>query len=79
MQLNLNFLLVMVAISAASPSFGQYIEPEKKDKIDVYYPKVTFDSLQAKKILAKGTATIKGVAFTKAKNNMGFRSGAGMP
>lgn len=76
MRLNINFLVVMLAISAASPSFAQYKEPEKKDKVDIFYPKVTFDSLQAKKMLAKGTSTIKGVAFTKAKNNMGFKSGA---
>jgi hypothetical protein len=66
---------VWLMIAAVTPLTAQYKEPERKDKKEVFYPKVAFDSLLAKKMLAKGTATIKGVAFTKAKNNVGIKSG----
>jgi hypothetical protein len=66
---------VWLVIAAVIPLTAQYKEPERKDKKEVFYPKVAFDSLLAKKMLAKGTATIKGVAFTKAKNNVGIKSG----
>jgi hypothetical protein len=66
---------VWLVIAAVTPLTAQYKEPERKDKKEVFYPKVAFDSLLAKKMLAKGTATIKGVAFTKAKNNVGIKSG----
>lgn len=75
MRLQKYYLLLLIICSAVTLE-AQYKEPEKKDKVEVYYPEVVFDSLQAKKMLAKGGATIKGVAFTKAKNNMGFKSGA---
>lgn len=68
------FMLLMVA-GTASPASAQYKEPEKKDKKEIFYPEAAFDSLQAKTMLARGTATIKGVAFTKAKNNMGIKAG----
>lgn len=68
--------VMVFAATAPSDSQAQYKEPEKTDKVDVYYPEVAFDSLQAKNMLTKGTATIKGVAYTKAKNNMGFKAGA---
>jgi hypothetical protein len=35
-------------------------------------PKVAFDTLAARKSLARGKATIKGVAFTRPNNNVGF-------
>lgn len=69
-------LTFAVTISMVYQSLAQYKEPEEKDKKQIFYPEVVFDSLQAKSMLAKGTGTIKGVAFTKAKNNMGFRAGA---
>lgn len=76
----MNFKSLLLTVSIISgvvyQSLAQYKEPEEKDKKEIFYPEVVFDSLQAKKMLAKGTATIKGVAFTKAKNNMGFRAGA---
>jgi hypothetical protein len=72
MQLKKYFLAVAVAIAATSSLFAQYKEPEKKEKVDVFYPEVAFDSLQAKKMLAKGNATIKGVAYTKPKTKLGY-------
>ncbi|OWK70185.1 carboxypeptidase-like regulatory domain-containing protein [Pedobacter sp. AJM] len=76
MNLKSFVLTIMIIGGVAYHSLAQYKEPEEKDKKQIFYPEVVFDSLQAKKMLAKGTATIKGVAFTKAKNNMGFRAGA---
>ncbi|WPQ62052.1 carboxypeptidase-like regulatory domain-containing protein [Chitinophaga sancti] len=68
-------LLVFITFYAGSAVKAQYKEPEKKDKIETFYPKVPFDSLQAKQMLAKGKATIKGVAFTKPKSKWGFKVG----
>ena len=64
--MNKYLLVLLLAFLSVSNSFAQYKEPEKKEKVDIYYPKGIFDSLQAKKMLARGTATIKGVAFTNA-------------
>lgn len=58
-----------------SPLAAQYKEPEKNDKKEILYPQASFDSLQAKSMLARGSATIKGIAFTKLKNNMGIKMG----
>ncbi|WP_025144372.1 carboxypeptidase-like regulatory domain-containing protein [Pedobacter jeongneungensis] len=68
-------LVIFYAISSTAVVSAQYKEPEKKDKIEALYPQVTFDSLQAKQKLAKGTAMIKGVAFTKAKSKWGLKVG----
>jgi len=71
-------LTLMIAAGTISPVAvaAQYKEPEKKDKQEIFYPQVSFDSLQAKKMLARGSATIKGVAFTKAKDkNWGLKMG----
>ncbi|MDQ1096759.1 MULTISPECIES: carboxypeptidase-like regulatory domain-containing protein [Chryseobacterium] len=69
------FLTLMIAAGTVFPVAvaAQYREPEKKDKQEVFYPQVSFDSLQAKKMLARGSATIKGVAFTKQKNGWGIK------
>ena len=69
------FLTVLIAAGTATTATAQYKEPEKKDKKEIFYPEASFDSLQAKKMLARGTATIKGVAYTKARNNMGIKAG----
>ena len=72
MQFKNYILALAVAFAATTPSYAQYQEPEKKEKVDVSYPKVAFDSLQAKKMLAKGNAVIKGVAYTKPKTKLGY-------
>jgi len=38
----------------------------------VIYPEFAFDSLSAKDQLARGKGTIKGIAYTKEKNSLGF-------
>ncbi|WP_338839300.1 hypothetical protein [Flavobacterium ginsenosidimutans] len=75
MHLNKSVLLFLITLYAVSPARAQYKEPEKKDKIEAIYPQVPFDSLQAKQKLAKGTSTIKGIAFTKAKSKWGLKVG----
>lgn len=65
-------LFLVIFVASATSVMAQYKEPEEKEKIDVSYPEAIFDSLQAKKMLARGTGTIKGVAFTKIKNSLGF-------
>jgi hypothetical protein len=69
------FVTIMMVFTAISSSMAQYREPEEKDKVDISYPQTAFDSLAAKSMLARGTGTIKGIAYTKAKNNMGFKAG----
>lgn len=49
---------------------------QKKDK-QIIYPEVYFDTLQAKTMLALGTATIEGRAFTKPRTNLGFKAPLG--
>ncbi|WP_025142154.1 carboxypeptidase regulatory-like domain-containing protein [Pedobacter jeongneungensis] len=66
------FIAFLFTIYAGLHAAAQYKEPEKKDKIQAIYPQVAFDSLQAKKMLAKGTAVIKGVAFTRQKHPLGY-------
>lgn len=66
------FIAFVFTISAGLHAAAQYKEPEKKDKIEAIYPEVVFDSLQAKKMLSKGTAVIKGVAFTRQKHPLGY-------
>lgn len=74
MKPGMYFLLLAAVCSPAATLLAQYREPEK-DSATIYYPDAVFDSLQAKQMLAKGTASIKGVAFTRAKNNLGYKSG----
>jgi hypothetical protein len=45
-----------------------------KNKINVIYPSVPFDSLRAKSALAIGKAAIQGVAFTKPKTMYGYKA-----
>lgn len=52
---------------------AQYKQGEKeKDKQIKIFPKQKFDSVAAKNALAYGKTTVKGVAFTKEKNKLGF-------
>lgn len=40
-----NYSLVLILLFlAVSSSFAQYKEPEKEEKVDVFYPEVAFDS-----------------------------------
>lgn len=49
----------------------QYVQPERNDTIYLT-PKTAFDATVAKEALAKGKSTIKGVAFIRPNNNIGF-------
>lgn len=75
MNLNKHFLAFAFSFVMWLAAQAQYKEPERKDKVDIYRPEMAFDSLLARKMLARGTATIKGKAFTKPKNSMGFKAG----
>ncbi|WP_449398975.1 hypothetical protein [Chryseobacterium wanjuense] len=75
MKVKKYIVAILYVLSSTAVISAQYKEPEKKDKIEALYPQVHFDSLQAKQKLAKGTATIKGIAFTKAKSKWGLKVG----
>lgn len=58
-------LLILTSIIVfCLSSQAQYVEPERDDTIRLY-AKSTFDTTVAANALAKGTGTIKGVAFTR--------------
>lgn len=64
-------LLLLVAF--ALPARAQYVQAERDDTIRMLC-KTPFDSLAARRQLAEGTGTIKGVAFTRPDNySMGFK------
>lgn len=52
---------------------AQYVEKERDDTVRLF-PKTPYDSLAAIDQLARGTATIKGVAFTKPKTGLGYKA-----
>ena len=58
------FLLLSAIFIINSSSWAQYVEPERDDTIRLY-AKTPFDTAAAAKALAKGSATIKGVAFKR--------------
>ena len=58
------FLLLISMLVLGYTSKAQYVEPERDDTIRLY-AKTPFDSIAAAKALARGSATIKGVAFKR--------------
>ena len=72
MKLKKYILAGIFSVSATTIVSAQYKEPEKKDKVEIFRPEVVFDSLQARKMLAKGSAVIKGIAYTKQKHPLGY-------
>lgn len=72
MKLKKYILAGIFSVSATTIVSAQYKEPEKKDKVEIFRPEAVFDSLQARKMLAKGSAVIKGIAYTKQKHPLGY-------
>src|SRR6202000_3357975 len=66
-------LIAGIAVLSWSTTKAQYVQKERDDTIRLY-AKTPFDSLQAKTALARGTSSITGVAFTKPKNDWGFKA-----
>jgi hypothetical protein len=62
------FILLLSFVLSASVSRSQYVQPERNDTVKLF-AKTPFDVVQAKTALAKGTGTIKGVAFIRRKPN----------
>jgi len=58
-------------VFCTAPASAQYVQPERNDTIYLR-PKAAFDIKAAKSALAKGKSTIKGVAFIRPNNNIGF-------
>jgi hypothetical protein len=67
------FIATLVLLAGGFHSNAQYVEPERDDTIRMM-PKTPFDTTFAKNALAKGHATIKGVAFTKPKTRLGYKA-----
>ena len=72
MKLKKYILAGIFSVSVTTIVSAQYKEPEKKDKVEIFRPEAVFDSLQARKMLAKGSAVIKGIAYTKQKHPLGY-------
>ena len=66
-------LLVITSLSIFSFAKSQYVQPERDDTVRVY-AKTPFDTAAAKIALARGTGTIKGVAFTKPKTGFSYKA-----
>ena len=62
-----------VLIVFFTPGRAQYVEKERDDTIRLYAT-TPFDSVSAGQALAKGGASIKGVAFTKPKTQFGYKA-----
>lgn len=68
-------LLILLVYCSWQTAHAQYVQPERDDTIRLR-PKIAFDSLQAKMALGLGTATIKGVAFTRPTDQgFGIKTG----
>lgn len=65
--------ILLILASCFTSTSAQYVEKERDDTIRMY-AKTPFDSLEAKKALARGTGAIKGVAFTKPKTSFGYKA-----
>ncbi|WP_443947498.1 carboxypeptidase-like regulatory domain-containing protein [Pedobacter sp. AW1-32] len=74
MKFSYYFLTAAILALSFSSVRAQYVEPEEKEKVTNLFPEVPFDSLGAKKMLARGTGTISGVAFTKPKTKLGYKA-----
>jgi len=69
-----NFLLVLVVCLLTNyVSYSQYVEPEPDDTVRIY-AKTPFDTTAAIHALAKGSSTIKGVAFTRPRTGFGYKA-----
>jgi hypothetical protein len=72
------FYLLMINAVFLGTINAQYKQEEyQKYPLQKIFPERQFDSIAAKNALAEGTATVKGVAFTKPKNNLGFKAPLG--
>jgi hypothetical protein len=72
-QLSFVALVALVCISLSSKA--QYVQPERDDTVRLM-PKAPFDTLEVRKTLAKGTSTIKGVAFIRpVSQGFGIKTG----
>lgn len=61
--INLSLLLILYASIAKS----QYVQPERNDTVKIF-SQLPFDTAAAANALGRGNSTIKGVAFTRARN-----------
>jgi hypothetical protein len=66
-------LMTGVFIAFFTPGKAQYVQKERDDTIRLYAT-TPFDSVAAGAALAKGEASIKGVAFTKPKTQFGYKA-----
>jgi hypothetical protein len=66
-----NLAFVIVALLLCQHLKAQYVQPERDDTIRLF-AKTPFDTAQARRQLARGTGTIKGVAFTRPNDNTAF-------
>lgn len=67
--------LILLIIVGNARLGAQYKQEEyQKHPLQRIFPQQSFDSIAARNSLAKGPTTIKGVAFTKPTNNLGFKA-----
>lgn len=68
-------ILAGLVLACQLQSKAQYVQPERDDTIRLM-AKTQFDTVEARNLLAKGTATIKGVCFIHPTNQgFGIKTG----
>ena len=69
------FLFLIINAVAITVANAQYQQPEhQKYPPQQIFPVQPFDAVAAKNALAKGSAVIQGVAFTKPKTQFGYKA-----
>ena len=66
-------ILFLVSIGFSLHAYSQY-EEEEHATGEKIFPTQKFDAVEARSALAKGTATLKGKAFTKLRDPLGFKN-----
>ena len=66
-------ILFLLAIGLSLYAYSQYQEDDYASGEKIF-PSLKFDEAEARNALAKGTTTLKGKAFTKRKDPLGFKN-----
>ncbi|KAB7530214.1 hypothetical protein F8C76_01515 [Flagellimonas olearia] len=74
-KISLLLSIILLSILGNTSISAQYKQAEyQKYPLQKIFPQQSFDSIAARISLAKGSSVIKGVAFTKPTNNLGFKA-----
>ena len=72
-KINALLLITLLVLGWSCSAVKEADRKANKNKITTLYPEAVFDSVQAKKAIGYGKATIKGVLFTRQKGAYGIK------